>query len=83
MDPELLAPIYRDGIKSKQVGEKMYKNFFLCDEAVTDVDIKEYKLSELYAFVGHLRESIAPEEETDEEGRRFGRKIAGANKNGN
>ena len=67
MDPELLAPIYRDGIKSKQVGEKMYKNFFLCDEAVTDVDIKEYKLSELYAFVGHLRESIAPEEETDEE----------------
>ena len=67
MDPELLAPIYRDGIKSKQAGIKMYKNFFLCDEAVTDVDIKDYKLSDLYAFVGHLRESIAPEEETDEE----------------
>lgn len=67
MDPELLAPIYRDGIKSKQAGEKQYKSFFLCDEAITDVEIKDYKLSDLYAFTGHLRESIAPDEETDEE----------------
>lgn len=67
MDPELLAPIYRDGVKSKQAGEKCYKNFFLCDEAVTDVDITDYKLSDLYAFVGHLRESISPEKETDSE----------------
>ena len=67
MDPELLAPIYRDGIKSKQAGEKMYKNFFLCDEAITDVEINDYKLSDLYAFVGHLRESISPEKENDVE----------------
>lgn len=67
MDPELLSPIYRDGIKSKQTGEKSYKNFFLCDEAVTDVDITDYKLSDLYAFVGHLRESISPEKENDVE----------------
>lgn len=67
MDPELLAPIYGDGIKSKQVGEKMYKNFFLCDEAITDVEINDYKLSDLYAFVGHLRESISPEKENDVE----------------
>lgn len=66
MDPELLSPIYRDGIKSKQTGTKAYKNFFLCDEAITDVEIKDYKLSDLYAFVGHIRESISPEEETDE-----------------
>lgn len=65
MDPELLAPIYRDGIKSKQAGEKMYKNFFLCDEAITDVEINDYKLSDLYAFVGHIRESISPEKEGD------------------
>lgn len=67
MDPELLAPIYRDGVKSKQSGEKQYKNFFLCDEAITDVEINDYKLSDLYAFVGHLRESIAPEKENDVE----------------
>lgn len=67
MDPELLAPIYRDGIKSKQTGEKSYKNFFLCDEAITDVEISDYKLSDLYAFVGHLRESISPEKENDAE----------------
>lgn len=67
MDPELLAPIYRDGIKSKQIGGKAYKNFFLCDEAITDVEIKDCKLSDLYAFVGHIRESIAPDEEPDEE----------------
>lgn len=67
MDPELLAPIYRDGIKSKQAGEKQYKNFFLCDEAITDVEINDYKLSDLYAFVGHLRESISPEKEGDTE----------------
>lgn len=66
MDPELLSPIYRDGIKSKQTGTKAYKNFFLCDEAITDVEIKDYKLSDLYAFVGHIRESISPDEETDE-----------------
>lgn len=67
MDPELLSPIYRDGIKSKQTGEKSYKNFFLCDEAVTDVEINDYKLSDLYAFTGHLRESISPEKENDTE----------------
>lgn len=67
MDPDLLSPIYRDGIKSKQSGEKQYKNFFLCDEAITDVEIKDYKLSDFYAFVGHLRESIFPEKETDTE----------------
>ena len=67
MDPELLSPIYRDGIKSKQTGEKCYKNFFLCDEAITDVDITDYKLSDLYAFVGHLRESISPDRENDTE----------------
>lgn len=67
MDPDLLSPIYRDGIKSKQSGEKQYKNFFLCDEAITDVEIKDYKLSDFYAFVGHLRESISPEKETDTE----------------
>ena len=67
MDPELLAPIYRDGIKSKQTGEKSYKNFFLCDEAITDVEISDYKLSDLYAFAGHLRESISPEKESDVE----------------
>lgn len=67
MDPELLAPIYRDGIKSKQTGEKSYKNFFICDEAITDVEISDYKLSDLYAFVGHLRESISPEKENDVE----------------
>lgn len=67
MDPELLAPIYRDGVKSKQTGEKSYKNFFLCDEAITDVEISDYKLSDLYAFVGHLRESISPEKENDVE----------------
>lgn len=67
MDPELLSPIYRDGIRSKQTGEKQYKNFFLCDEAITDVEINDYKLSDLYAFVGHLRESISPEKENDVE----------------
>ncbi len=67
MDPELLAPIYRDGIKSKQTGEKMYKNFFLCDEAITDVEIKDYKLSDFYAFAGYLRESISPGKENDTE----------------
>lgn len=67
MDPEVIAPIYIDGIKSKQSGEKMYKNFFLCDEAITDVEINDYKLSDLYAFVGHLRESISPEKENDTE----------------
>ena len=67
MDPELLAPIYRDGVKSKQTGEKSYKNFFLCDEAITDVEINDYKLSDLYAFVGHLRESISPDRENDTE----------------
>lgn len=63
MDPDLLSPIYRDGVKSKQSGEKMYKNFFLCDEAITDVEINDYKLSDFYAFVGHLRQSISPEKE--------------------
>lgn len=67
MDSELLAPIYRDGIKSKQTGEKMYKNFFLCDEAITDVEIKDYKLSDFYAFAGYLRESISPGKENDTE----------------
>lgn len=67
MDPELIAPIYRDGIKSKQTGTKAYKNFFLCDEAITDVEINDYKLSDFYAFVGHLRESISPEKENDTE----------------
>lgn len=67
MDPELLAPIYRDGIKSKQTGEKMYKNFFLCDEAITDVEIKDYKLSDFYAFAGYLREFISPGKENDTE----------------
>lgn len=67
MDPELLSPIYRDGIRSKQTGEKQYKNFFLCDEAITDVEINDYKLSDLYAFAGHLRESISPEKENDVE----------------
>lgn len=67
MDPELLSPIYRDGIKSKQSGEKMYKNFFLCDEAITDVEINDYRLSDFYAFVGHLRQSISPEKENDTE----------------
>jgi len=67
MDPEVIAPIYIDGIKSKRSGEKSYKDFFLCDEAITDVEINDYKLSDLYAFVGHLRESISPEKETDTE----------------
>ena len=67
MDPEMIAPIYIDGIKSKRSGEKSYKDFFLCDEAITDVEITDYKLSDLYAFVGHLRESISPEKESDTE----------------
>lgn len=67
MDSELIAQIYRDGIKSKQTGTKAYKNFFLCDEAITDVEINDYKLSDFYAFVGHLRESISPGKENDTE----------------
>lgn len=67
MDPEMIAPIYTDGIKSKQTGEKCYKNFFLCDEAITDVEIKDYKLSDFYAFAGYLRESISPGKENDAE----------------
>ena len=45
----------------------MYKNFFLCDEAITDVEIKDYKLSDFYAFAGYLRESISPGKENDTE----------------
>lgn len=64
-DEDVLAPIYQDGIRTKQTGVRSYKDIFLCDEAVTDTEIDNYTLSQLYAVVGHLRESISPDNEDD------------------
>lgn len=65
MDEDVLAPIYQDGIKTRQTGVRSYKDIFLCDEAVTDTEIDNYILSQLYAVVGYLRESISPDAEDD------------------
>lgn len=65
MDDPVLAPIYQDGIKTKQTGVRSYKDIFLCDEAIVDTEIDNYTLSQLYAVVGHLRESISPDNEDD------------------
>lgn len=65
MDRDMIAPIYADGIRSKQTGSKMYKDIFLCDEAVVDVQIDSYTPSQLWALEGYARETIAPDAEGD------------------